>query len=54
MQCYLSQRLMLQLSSVTPGPPPQILRFFYGRLAPIGGWQEALAAKFRADFGDAI
>lgn len=45
---------MLQLSSVTPGPPPQILRFFYGRLAPIGGWQEALAAKFRTDFGDAI
>lgn len=33
---------------------PEILRFFYGRLAPIGGWQEALAAKFRTDFGDAI
>ncbi|HOJ44818.1 MAG TPA: tryptophanase [Bacilli bacterium] len=34
---------------------PQIMRFFMGRLAPIGDWQEKLTAKFRADFGnDAI
>lgn len=30
---------------------PEILRFFYGRLAPIGNWQEALAAQFKKDFG---
>ena len=33
---------------------PEILRFFYGRLAPIGDWQEKLVAKFRADFGDSL
>jgi tryptophanase len=33
---------------------PEILRFFYGRLAPIGDWQEKLEAKFRADFGDSL
>jgi len=30
---------------------PEILRFFYGRLRPIGDWQERLVAKFKADFG---
>jgi tryptophanase len=33
---------------------PEILRFFYGRLAPIGDWHHQLAAKFRADFGDSL
>jgi tryptophanase len=33
---------------------PEILRFFYGRLAPIGDWQEKLVAKFRADLGDSL
>jgi tryptophanase len=33
---------------------PEILRFFYGRLAPVGDWQERLVAKFRADFGDSL
>lgn len=33
---------------------PEILRFFYGRLAPIGSWQEALAAQFKKDFGDSL
>ena len=33
---------------------PAVLRFFFGRLAPIGDWQEKLAAKFRADFGDSL
>ncbi|GAP12662.1 tryptophanase [Longilinea arvoryzae] len=32
---------------------PAVLRFFFGRLAPIGGWDERLAEDFRADFGDA-
>ncbi|MCL2454176.1 MAG: tryptophanase [Micrococcales bacterium] len=33
---------------------PEILRFFYGRLAPIGDWQHALVAKFREDFGPSL
>lgn len=32
---------------------PAVLRFFFGRLAPIGDWAERLADAFRADFGDA-
>ena len=33
---------------------PAVLRFFFGRLAPTSDWQEKLAAKFRADFGDSL
>ena len=33
---------------------PKILRFFYGTLEPIGGWQQKLVAKFRQDFGDSL
>ncbi|MDR1431585.1 MAG: tryptophanase [Propionibacteriaceae bacterium] len=33
---------------------PELLRFFYGRLAPIGDWHHELVAKFRADFGDSL
>ena len=33
---------------------PTVLRFFFGRLQPIGDWQEKLAAKYRADFGDSL
>jgi len=33
---------------------PPVLRFFTGRLAPIGNWPEKLVAKFRADFGDSL
>ena len=33
---------------------PEVLRFFFGRLKPLGDWQEKLAAKFRADFGDSL
>jgi tryptophanase len=33
---------------------PEILRFFYGRLAPIGDWQHELVAQFRADFQDSL
>lgn len=33
---------------------PEILRFFYGRLAPVSDWQQKLVAKFRADFGDSL
>jgi tryptophanase len=33
---------------------PKILRFFFGRLAPEGDWQEKLVAKFKEDFGDSL
>jgi tyrosine phenol-lyase len=33
---------------------PALLRFFMGRLEPIGDWTEKLVAKFRADFGDSL
>lgn len=33
---------------------PPVLRFFVGRLAPIGDWPQKLAAKFREDFGDSL
>jgi tryptophanase len=33
---------------------PEILRFFYGRLEPLGDWADQLVAKFRADFGDSL
>lgn len=33
---------------------PPVLRFFTGRLAPIGNWPEKLVEKFKADFGDSL
>jgi tyrosine phenol-lyase len=33
---------------------PKVLRFFVGRLKPIGDWPERLLAKFRSDFGDSL
>ena len=33
---------------------PPVLRFFTGRLNPIGNWPEKLVAKFKADFGDSL
>lgn len=33
---------------------PEVLRFFYGRLAPVSGWQDELVAAFRRDFGDSL
>lgn len=33
---------------------PEILRFFYGRLAPVSDWQDRLVAQFRQDFGDGL
>ncbi len=33
---------------------PEILRFFYGRLAPIGDWVEQLTQAFRRDLGDSL
>jgi tryptophanase len=33
---------------------PKVLRFFFGRLEPIGNWPEVLAEQFRKDFGDSL
>ena len=33
---------------------PPVLRFFVGKLKPIGNWVDNLVAKFRADFGDSL
>lgn len=33
---------------------PKVLRFFFGRLKPIGYWQQKLMNKFREDFGDSL
>ena len=33
---------------------PAMLRFFFGRLEPIGDWPQKLVAQFRKDFGDSL
>ncbi|MCL2079643.1 MAG: tryptophanase [Oscillospiraceae bacterium] len=33
---------------------PRVLRFFFGRLKPIGNWPELLVKKFREDFGESL
>ncbi len=33
---------------------PELLRFFFGKLKPTSDWQQKLADKFRADFGDSL
>lgn len=33
---------------------PKILRFFFGKLAPVSDWQSKLLAKFKSDFGDSL
>jgi len=33
---------------------PRVLRFFFGRLKPIGDWPEILVKQFRKDFGDSL
>ena len=33
---------------------PAMLRFFFGRLEPIGDWPQKLVEQFRADFGDSL
>ncbi len=33
---------------------PKMLRFFFGKLEPIGDWQEDLIKKFKEDFGDSL
>ncbi len=33
---------------------PRVLRFFFGKLAPVTDWQNDLVARFRTDFGDSL
>ncbi|MCL2566293.1 MAG: tryptophanase [Defluviitaleaceae bacterium] len=33
---------------------PKVLRFFFGRLKPIGNWTHELIEQFRKDFGDSL
>jgi tryptophanase len=33
---------------------PKVLRFFFGRLKPIGNWPDVLVKQFRKDFGDSL
>ncbi|MDR2728352.1 MAG: hypothetical protein LBB56_04410, partial [Chitinispirillales bacterium] len=48
---YNNRRLVEGLQFVEE---PKILRFFFGRLEPVSDWQNKLAEKFRADFGDSL
>jgi tyrosine phenol-lyase len=33
---------------------PEILRFFYGRLEPIGDWVDQLVSTFRDELGESL
>jgi len=33
---------------------PSVLRFFFGRLKPVGSWTDTLIAQFRKDFGESL
>jgi tryptophanase len=33
---------------------PKVLRFFFGKLKPMGNWPEQLMQQFRKDFGDSL
>jgi tryptophanase len=33
---------------------PPVLRFFFGRLAPVDDWAQRLAAAFKAEFGEGV
>ena len=33
---------------------PKVLRFFFGRLKPIGDWPVQLVRQFRKDFGESL
>ena len=48
---YENRKLIAGLKFVEE---PKVLRFFFGRLAPVNDWQSLLMNKFREDFGDSL
>lgn len=48
---YENRQLIGGLSFVDE---PDVLRFFFGRLAPTSDWSDKLVAAFRRDFGDSL
>jgi tyrosine phenol-lyase len=48
---YENRRL---IGGLTFEEEPKTLRFFFGTLKPVSDWQNALAEKFREDFGDSL
>jgi tryptophanase len=48
---YENRRLIGGLEFVEE---PKVLRFFFGRLQPIGDWPDRLVEQFRKDFGDSL
>ena len=48
---YENRKLIAGLKFVEE---PKVLRFFFGKLAPVNDWQTLLMNKFREDFGDSL
>jgi tyrosine phenol-lyase len=42
------------IGGITFVEEPKVLRFFFGKLAPVSDWQTKLVEKFKADFGDSL
>jgi tryptophanase len=42
------------IGGLTFAEEPKVLRFFFGRLAPLGDWPEKLVRRFRADCGESL
>lgn len=42
------------IGGITFVEEPEVLRFFFGKLAPVSDWQTKLVAKFKEDFGDSL
>lgn len=42
------------IGGITFVEEPKVLRFFFGKLAPVSDWQTKLVAKFKEDFGDSL
>lgn len=48
---YENRRLIGGLTFVEE---PKVLRFFFGKLAPVSDWQTQLVRKFKEDFGESL